>query len=138
MTSQTSNLTRLLAFLQFLKLCTILRATQVVGKHCLYCHDHYINLSHCHQGYKEKNDKKVLKINILVQAENTFKNTFINLAHGCLCSDLVDGYAMEMFFCFGTNCGAIVFAVATDTTISCSLGRKYSLVLKLFFFDIYD
>jgi hypothetical protein len=41
-------------------------------------------------------------------------------------------------FVFTGYMGTIIFAVATDTTISCSLGRKYSLVLKLFFFDIYD
>ncbi len=35
---------------------------------------------------------------------------------------------MTMFlfwFCFGTTCGAIIFAVATDITILCSLGRQY-------------
>ncbi len=38
----------------------------------------------------------------------------------------VDGYAMEMvwfWFCFGTACCAIMFVVATDTTIFCSLGQ---------------
>jgi len=35
--------------------------------------------------------------------------------------------AMEMVmfsFCCGTTCGAIMFVVATETTISCNLGRQ--------------
>ncbi len=40
-------------------------------------------------------------------------------------------------FCFGTACGAIMFAVATGTTFSCSLGRLYRPVLSLSFLDVY-
>jgi hypothetical protein len=62
------------------------------------------------QGNKEKNEKFVQKdfktkneLHIFKpdKAEYNFKNTVINLTHGCLYSD---GYAMGMFllgFCFG-------------------------------------
>ncbi len=40
-------------------------------------------------------------------------------------------------FCFGTACGAIMFAVATDTTISCSLGRQYVPVLSLSLLNVF-
>jgi hypothetical protein len=46
---------------------------------------------------------------------------------GCFCFD----------FCFGTLYGAIVAAVDTGTTISCSLGRQYGPLLSLFFLDVY-
>jgi hypothetical protein len=52
---------------------------------------------------------------------------------------IVDGYPIGMFlfsFSFGTACGAIVFAVATGTTISRSLRRGYIQVLGLSFFDV--
>jgi len=38
--------------------------------------------------------------------------------------------------CFGTACGAIMFAVATGTTISFSVGSQYGPVLSLSFFDV--
>ncbi len=47
---------------------------------------------------------------------------------------------MEMFLfllCFGTACGAIVFAVSTGTTISSSLGKQYEPALSLSFLDVY-
>ncbi len=67
------------------------------------------------QGNKEKLTKeqqKALKSKELYIQELThvfrhklkYKNHLINLTHGCLCSDFVDGYAMEIFFlcfCFG-------------------------------------
>jgi hypothetical protein len=40
-------------------------------------------------------------------------------------------------FCFGTAFGAIMFAVVTGTTISCSLGRWYGPVRGLSFLDVY-
>ncbi len=39
-------------------------------------------------------------------------------------------------FCFGT-CGAIMIAVSTGTTISCSLGRQYRPMLGLSFLFVY-
>jgi hypothetical protein len=41
-------------------------------------------------------------------------------------------------FCFGTACGAIMFAVAIGTTISCSLARQYRPVFSLSFLDVYE
>ncbi len=61
-------------------------------------------------------------------------------SYGCLYLNYVDGYAARMFlFCFffGTACSAILFAVATGTTISSSLGRQYGPVLSLSFLDVY-
>ncbi len=61
------------------------------------------------------------------------------MTHGCLCPDKVDDYAMGMclfWFCFDTACGAMIFAVATGTTISSSLGRQYRPVLSLSFLDV--
>ncbi len=63
------------------------------------------------------------------------------MTHWCLCSDYADGHANRMFlfcYCFGTACGAIMFAVSTVTTISCNLARRYGPVLSLYFFDVYD
>ncbi len=40
-------------------------------------------------------------------------------------------------FCFGTVCGAIIFAMAPGATISCSWGRQYWPVLRPDFFDVY-
>jgi len=67
------------------------------------------------------------------------KSPLINFIHGCLCSDYLEGYAMEMFFffCFGTACPAIIFAVVTCTTISCNLSRWYQPMISLHFFDVY-
>jgi hypothetical protein len=47
---------------------------------------------------------------------------------------------MEMFlfwFCFGTSGGAIMFAVATGTTITCIMGKQNRPVLCLSLFDVY-
>ncbi len=58
-----------------------------------------------------------------------------------VCLNYVDGYAARMFlFCFffGTACSAILFVVATGTTMSCSLCRQYKPVLRLYFLDVYD
>ncbi len=47
---------------------------------------------------------------------------------------------MEMFlfqFFFDTACGAIMFAVATGTTISCNLGKQYTSFINLSFSDVY-
>jgi hypothetical protein len=44
---------------------------------------------------------------------------------------------MKMCFCFFTACGAIMFAVAMDTTIFFRFGRQYGPVLNLYFFDVY-
>jgi hypothetical protein len=41
-------------------------------------------------------------------------------------------------FCFGTVCGAIIFAVAIDTTIYCHLGRRYGPLFRLFSLDVYE
>jgi hypothetical protein len=62
------------------------------------------------------------------------------MTYECICSDQVESYAMEMFlfwFYIGTECGAIMFAMATGTTISCSLGRQYGPVLRLSFLDAF-
>jgi hypothetical protein len=49
------------------------------------------------------------------------------MARECFCFD----------FCFGASCGAIMFAVATGTNISSSLGRQDRPVLSLSFLDVY-
>jgi hypothetical protein len=41
------------------------------------------------------------------------------------------------YFDFGMAFGAIMFAVATGTTIFCSLARQYRPLLSLSFFDVY-
>jgi hypothetical protein len=41
-------------------------------------------------------------------------------------------------FSFGAACGAVMFAVATDTTISCCLGRQYGPLFRPSFLDAYD
>jgi hypothetical protein len=49
--------------------------------------------------------------------------------------------AMRKFlfgFCFGSACRTIMFAMATRTNISCSLGRQDGPVLSLSFLDDYD
>jgi len=69
-----------------------------------------------------------------------FKNPLINVTHGCSCSGYVNSYALGMFwfwFCYGTACGAIAFAMATGMTLTCSLGRRYGPILSLSFFDAY-
>ncbi len=46
-----------------------------------------------------------------------------------MCSDNVEGYANECLcfdFCFGTASGAIMFAMAIGTTISCDMDRQYA------------
>ncbi len=45
-------------------------------------------------------------------------------------------FCFEFEFGIGTAFGAIMLAVATGTTISCSLARQYK-VIGLFFFDVY-
>ncbi len=40
-------------------------------------------------------------------------------------------------FCFGTSCGAIMFALATVHTISSSLGMWYWTVFRVSFFYVY-
>jgi hypothetical protein len=40
-------------------------------------------------------------------------------------------------FLFGTVCGATMFALATGTTISCSMNRHYGPMLSLSFFGVY-
>jgi hypothetical protein len=52
-------------------------------------------------------------------AENKSKKSLINLTHECLVSVYVDGYAM------GIKYKIIMFELATDTTISCTLDRRY-------------
>jgi hypothetical protein len=81
------------------------------------------------------------KIFWLVLAENEIKNHCINLTHGCLCSDYVDGYAKGMFlflFFIWYSQRSHYFEVATGTTISCSLGSPYRPVFSLSFLDVYD
>jgi hypothetical protein len=59
---------------------------------------------------------------------------------GRLCLDLVDDYVMGMFlfcFCFGTTCGIVMLAMATDTSISFSLSRQYGPVLRLSILHVY-
>ncbi len=54
--------------------------------------------------------------------------------------DKVDGSYIGMllfWFCFGAAHGAIIFAVAIGTAISCSLDRQYCSVLSLSFLDVY-
>jgi hypothetical protein len=71
---------------------------------------------------KAKNELHIyIKNYLLVWAEKIFKNHLINMTHGCLCSDQVDGYAKGMF----------MFAVSTGTTNYCSLGRRNGPVLHL-------
>jgi hypothetical protein len=41
-------------------------------------------------------------------------------------------------FCFGRECGAIMFLMVTGATISRILGRQYRAVLSLSFFDVYE
>jgi hypothetical protein len=48
------------------------------------------------------------------------------------------GHVLVLIFCFGTAYHAIMFVVATGTTISCSLGRQYRPVLSLSFLDVYE
>jgi len=68
---------------------------------------------------------------LLVYAEINKKNHLINLALGCLWSNYADGYVMGMcLFCFLFG-GANMFAAATGTTISCSLGRQCTVYLSL-------
>ncbi len=43
-----------------------------------------------------------------------------------------------LVFCLVTGCGAIMFAVAVNTTISSSQGGLYGPVLKVSFFDVYE
>jgi hypothetical protein len=40
-------------------------------------------------------------------------------------------------FCHGTSYGAIMFVVATGTTVCCRLGRRYGPELSLSFLDVY-
>jgi hypothetical protein len=59
-----------------------------------------------------------------------FKNIIINLSHGCICSEKVNGCAMGMFlFClsFGAACSDIILPMATDTTNSKVAGVKVYL-----------
>ncbi len=63
------------------------------------------------------------------------------MPHGCLCSDQVKRNAKGIFllyFSFGAACGAVMFAGATDTSISDSFGRQCGPVFRLSFFDVYD
>jgi hypothetical protein len=58
----------------------------------------------------------------IVTADNIFKNPIVNVTHGCslnrwLCH-------RNVFLCFGTASGAIMFPIVTHTNISCSLGRQ--------------
>ncbi len=53
---------------------------------------------------------------------------WVAMPRDCFCFD----------FCFGAACHDIVFAMATGTTISCSLGWQYEPVLSLSFLDVYD
>jgi len=41
------------------------------------------------------------------------------------------------YFCFCAECGIIKLAMATETTIFCSLGRQYGTVLSLSCLDVY-
>jgi hypothetical protein len=41
-------------------------------------------------------------------------------------------------FCFGTVCGAIMFAMATGTTFSLSLCSKHGIMFSLSFLDVYE
>ncbi len=77
---------------------------------------------------------------MLVLSEIKYKTHLINFNSGCQCLDEVDAYATRMFsfwFCHGAVCGTIMFAVATGTTISCSLGRHYGTELKTSSLDVY-
>jgi hypothetical protein len=61
-------------------------------------------------------------VHLLFSTKNKLKNYFTNLTHRCQCSGSVDGYTMVCIcFCFGTACDTILLALATVTTISCSL-----------------
>jgi hypothetical protein len=40
-------------------------------------------------------------------------------------------------FLLGTKCGAIIFALATDTTISFHLGKQYEPLFCQSFLDVY-
>ena len=56
-----------------------------------------------------------------------FKNIIINLSHGCICSEKVNGCTKGMFlFCFGfgATCSDIILAMASDTTNSKVAGAK--------------
>ncbi len=56
----------------------------------------------------------------------------IRLVDTQLCNRIV-----FVLLCFGIACAAIMFAVATSTAISCSLGRHRVPVLSLSFLDDY-
>ncbi len=123
-----------------------------LANHWFFCYD-YISLSYNltarKQGKKCKRwEQKDPETNnelhniffSAVLAESKFKNHLINLTHGCLHSDSVDNYAKGMFwfwFLIFVQHVASLFAVATGTTISCSLGRQYGPVFSLSFLNIY-
>jgi hypothetical protein len=46
---------------------------------------------------KSKNELHLKKMKNASSDRKKFLNRLMNLAHGCLCSDYVDGYAMAMF-----------------------------------------
>jgi len=112
-----------------------------MAKHWFYCYDHYISLSYYLSAKKEwtiwKNCNKFFGkewathfklFYSLVSAENHIKIHLVNLTHGGLCSDYVDGYAKGIFFfsfLIWYNMLRHYFAVATGTTIYCSLDRQY-------------
>ncbi len=87
-----------------------------------------------------ENELHIKKIFSIVLAKNENKNHLINLTHGCLYTDKVDGNAKGMFlfsFLIWQSMWRHYFAVATGTTISCSLGRWYGTVFSLSFLDVY-
>jgi hypothetical protein len=48
------------------------------------------------------------------------------------------GNVFGFVLCFGSVWSSKIFAVAIDTTISCSLGRQYRPLFRLFFLDVYE
>jgi hypothetical protein len=66
-----------------------------------------------------------------------FKNPVVNLSPRCLCLGLVHVHAMGMFCLFCTACDAIIFAVATNTTIYSSSDRRYGPLRILSSSDFY-
>jgi hypothetical protein len=78
---------------------------------------------------KKKKDKNVM---LVVGTLKILSNQFFLLI------SMVDAKGnIFVCFCFGTVCGTIIFAMAPETTISCSLGRQYGAVLNPYFFDVY-
>jgi hypothetical protein len=73
-----------------------------------------------------------LFFNLPVWVEHNCQNHLISLSNGCLCSELVDGYVLAMFI-FSFSFSAIIFAAATDLTISCWLGLQYRPMNNLAF-----